>query len=146
MGRAILTKIKSEAWYKERVAGLDMASTVTVRYRGMWALGQNPYLFVYSLFVQLLSRVQLFVTLWTAARQAFLSFTISWSVSNSCPLSQGWHPTISSSVAHFSSCLQSSPASVFSNESPLGIRWPKYWRELQFQHHSFQWVFSVVFL
>ena len=31
--------------------------------------------------------------------------------SNSCPLSQGCHPTISSSVTHFSSCLQSFPAS-----------------------------------
>ena len=31
--------------------------------------------------------------------------------SNSCPLSQCCHPTISSSVSHFSSCLQSFPAS-----------------------------------
>ena len=30
--------------------------------------------------VQLLSHVRLFVTLWTAARQASLSFTISWSL------------------------------------------------------------------
>ena len=31
--------------------------------------------------------------------------------SNSCPLSWSWHPTISSSVIPFSSCLQSFPAS-----------------------------------
>ena len=31
--------------------------------------------------------------------------------SNSCPLSQCWHPTISSSVIPFSSCPQSFPAS-----------------------------------
>ena len=31
--------------------------------------------------------------------------------SNSCPLSQWYHPTISSSVSPFSSCLQSFPAS-----------------------------------
>ena len=31
--------------------------------------------------------------------------------SNSCPLSQWYHPTISSSVVPFSSCLQSFPAS-----------------------------------
>ena len=31
--------------------------------------------------------------------------------SNSCPLSQWWHPTISSSVIPFSSCLQSFPPS-----------------------------------
>ena len=46
--------------------------------------------------------------------------------SNSCPLSWWYHPTISSSVALFSSCLQSFPR-VFSNESVLRIRWPKYW-------------------
>ena len=33
--------------------------------------------------------------------------------SNSCPLSRWCHPTISSSVSPFSSCLQSSPASGF---------------------------------
>ena len=47
--------------------------------------------------------------------------------SNSCPLNWWGHPTISSSVIHFSSCLQFFPASVFSNESDLHIRWPKYW-------------------
>ena len=43
--------------------------------------------------------------------------------SNSCPLSQWCHSTISSSVISFSSCLQS----FFSNESVLCTRWPKYW-------------------
>ena len=46
--------------------------------------------------------------------------------SNSCPLSRWCHPTISSSVTRFSSCPQSFPASVFSKESALQIRWPKY--------------------
>ena len=61
---------------------------------------------------------------------------------NPCPLSQLCLPTISSSVVPFSSCPQSFPASgsfhfffyiiylfiyrVFSNESVLCIRWPKY--------------------
>ena len=45
--------------------------------------------------------------------------------SNSCPLSQWCHPTISSSVTLF--CPQSFPTSVFSNESGLHIKWPKYW-------------------
>ena len=66
--------------------------------------------FQFSL-VQLLSRVQLFVTPWTAAHQASLSITNSWSCSNSCPLSWWCYPTISSSVVPFSSCLQSFPAS-----------------------------------
>ena len=40
------------------------------------------------------------------AHQASLSFTISQSLLNSCPLSRWCHPTISTSVAPFSSCLQ----------------------------------------
>ena len=48
--------------------------------------------------------------------------------SNTC-LSSWWcYPTFSSSVVPFFSCLQSFPASVFSNESVLHIRWSKYWR------------------
>ena len=49
------------------------------------------------------------------------------SVLHSSPLSQWCDPTVSSSVTPFSSCLQSFPASVFSNELALRIRWPK-WR------------------
>ena len=39
--------------------------------------------------------------------------------SNSCPLSQWWHPTISSSVTSFSSCSQSFPTSGFFPMSQL---------------------------
>ena len=46
---------------------------------------------------------------------------------NSRPSSWWCHPAISSSVDPFSSCPQSLPASVFSNESTLRMRWPKYW-------------------
>ena len=46
--------------------------------------------------------------------------------SDSCPLSQWCHPAISSSVVPFS-CPESLPAWVFSNESTLRMRWPKYW-------------------
>ena len=46
---------------------------------------------------------------------------------NSRPSSQWCHPTISSSVVPFSSCPQSLPASVFSNESTFRMKWPKYW-------------------
>ena len=54
---------------------------------------------------------QLFVTSWIAAYQASLSFTISWSFSNSCPLSQWCHLTIFSSFTPFFSCPQSFLAS-----------------------------------
>ena len=46
---------------------------------------------------------------------------------NSCPLSQWRHPTNSSSVVPFSSPSIFPSISVFSNESALHIRWPKYW-------------------
>ena len=63
--------------------------------------------------VQSLSHVWLFATPWTAACQASLSITNSrsCSCSNSCPPSQWYHPTISSSVKPFSYCLLSFPAS-----------------------------------
>ena len=78
--------------------------------------------------VQSLSHVQPFVTLWTAARQASLSIINSWSLlklmsielvmaSNHlilcCPLLL--LPSIFPSIR------------VFSKESVLYIRWPKYW-------------------
>ena len=48
--------------------------------------------------------------------------------SNSCPLSRWCHPNFLSSVVPFSSCLQIlSSIRVFSNESVLPTRWPKYW-------------------
>ena len=78
----------------------------------------NILIFFYTLYIkyqfssfQLLSRVWLFVTPWTAACQASLSITNSQSLLKLCPLSQWCHPTISSSVIPFSFCLQSFPAS-----------------------------------
>ena len=51
---------------------------------------------------------------------ASLSFTISQSLLKSCPLSRWCHPTISSSVVPFFSCLQSFPASgSFSVSQPF---------------------------
>ena len=56
------------------------------------------------------SHVWLFVTPRNAAHKASLSFTTSWSLLKLMS-SQWCHPTISSSVVPFSSCLQSCPAS-----------------------------------
>ena len=48
--------------------------------------------------------------------------------SNSCPLSRRCHPTISSTVTPYSSLPSIFPSiRVFSNESVLHIRGPKYW-------------------
>ena len=47
--------------------------------------------------------------------------------SNSCPSSRWCHPTTSSSVVPFSSCLQSLPESGSFLMSQLFAWWPKYW-------------------
>ena len=81
--------------------------------------------------VQSLSRVWLSETPWIAACQAPCPSPTPRVYSNSCPLSQWCHPTVSSFVILISSCLQSFPASVSFPMSQFftsgGIRWPKYW-------------------
>ena len=97
-------------------------------YQNSWKILQGflKYIFQFSS-VQSLSRVRLFVTPWITAHQASLSITTPGVHSNSHPSSWWCHPAISSSVVHFSSCPQSLPESVFSNESTLRMWWPKYW-------------------
>ena len=78
--------------------------------------------------VQLLSCVWLFATLWTAAPQASLSITNSWSPSK--PMSiESVKPSNHLILCHPLLLLPSifSSIRVFSNESALRIRWPKYW-------------------
>ena len=76
-----------------------------------------------SLLLQLssvLSCVQFFATPWTAVCRLPCPSPNPGACSNSCPLSQWCHPTISSSFIPFYSCLQSFPASgFFFNESVL---------------------------
>ena len=68
--------------------------------------------------------------------------------SNSCPSSQWCHPTISSSVVPFSSCLQSFPASGSFQMSQVAKVLHQVARVLEFQlqHQSFQWIFRTDFL
>ena len=76
--------------------------------------------------VQSLSCVQLFVASWTAAHQACLSITNSWSLHKLMPIESVMssnHLTLS----HPFLLLPSVFPRVFSNESALRIRWPKYW-------------------
>ena len=61
--------------------------------------------------VQSLSHIWLFATPSTAACQASLSITNSWSSLKLISTERWCHPTISSSVVPFSFCLQSLPAS-----------------------------------
>ena len=67
-------------------------------------------------------------TLCDLMEQDSLSSSTPRACSNPCPSSWWCHPTISSSVVPFSSCLQYFPASgSFPDESVLHIRWSKYW-------------------
>ena len=78
--------------------------------------------------VQSLSHAQLFLSPWTAARQTSLSIANSQILLKLMSIDPWCHPTISSSVILFSSCLQYFPASgSFLMKSALPIRWPKYW-------------------
>ena len=77
--------------------------------------------------VQSLSHVWLFVTPWTAARQLPCPSPTPGVCSNSCPLNRWCHSN------HLIFCCPLLLPSifpsirVFSNESVLRIRWPKYW-------------------
>ena len=78
--------------------------------------------------VQSLSHVRLFATPWTAARQAFLSFTISWSLLKLMSIESVMPSN------HFILCcpLLLLPSifpsiRVFSSKSAFHNRWPKYW-------------------
>ena len=78
--------------------------------------------------VQVLSHVQLFATPQTAARQASLSITNSWSLLKLMPI-ESVMPSHHLILYHPFLFLPSIFPSirVFSNESVLHIRWPKYW-------------------
>ena len=89
--------------------------------------------------VQSLSRVRLFATPWIAACQASLSITISQSSLRLTSI-ESVMPSSHLILCHPLLLLPPIPPSikVFSNESTLCMRWPKYWSFLQLQHHSFQ--------
>ena len=78
--------------------------------------------------VQSLSRVQLFVTPWITAHQASLSITISRSSFKLMSIKLVM-PSSHLILCHPLFLLPPIPPSirVFSNESTLHMRWPKYW-------------------
>ena len=78
--------------------------------------------------VQLLSQVQLFATPWIAARQATLSITISQSSLKLTSI-ESVMPSSHLILCRPLPLLPPIPPSirVFSNESTLHMRWPKYW-------------------
>ena len=99
--------------------------TISLTQFQVLSLFPNPLQF--SL-VQSLSRVQLFVTLWTAAHQASLSIANSWSLPKLISI-ELVIPSNHLILCHALLLLPSISPSirVFSNESVLHIRWPKSW-------------------
>ena len=97
----------------------------------MWQYNRIPaYLdnrFVFSS-VQLLSHVRLFVTPWTTACQTFLSITNSWSSPKLMSIESVMpsnHLILCCPLLLLTSIFPN--IRVFSTESALRIRWPKYW-------------------
>ena len=85
-------------------------------------------LFGFDVSVQLHSRVRLFVTPWTAAGHTSLSITNSWSLLKLMPIElvmPSNHLILCHPLPLLPSILLS--IKVFSSESVLCIRWPKYW-------------------
>ena len=95
-----------------------------------WEIEHALFSEFFSLFfvVQSLSHVQLFATSWTAACQASLSITISQSLLKLMSIESVMpsnHLIICGPLLLLPSIFPS--IRVFSNESDLLIRWPKYW-------------------
>ena len=89
---------------------------------------KTKYIFPIISSIQLLSCVQLFVTPWTTARQASLSITNSQSLLKLMSV-ESVMPSNHLILCHPLLLLPSifPNIKVFSNESVLRIRWPKYW-------------------
>ena len=95
---------------------------------GLQHLSISRTLIVQFSSVQLFSRVQLFATPWTAARQVSLSITSSWSLPKPMPnesVMPSNHLILCCPLLLLPSIFPS--IRVFSNESALCIRWPKDW-------------------
>ena len=157
-----LHKAKGEIWYPERPMWYPQRYTwpqaVYMGRRGTFFLslllirpvpvGWHPptegHLFLFVIVVYSLSRVRLFVTLWTAARLASLSFIISQSLLKL---------TFIKLVMPSNHLILCHPLLLLSSVSRLRVffQWVISLHqvakvlELQLQHQSFQWIFRVDF-
>ena len=109
-----------------------------------WTINKQYHCLQFSS-VLLLSHVWLFATPCTQHARPPCPSPTTGVYPNSCPLNQWCHPTISSSVVPFSSCLQSFQQQglfqwVSSSNQVAKVL------EFQLQHQSFQWIFRTDFL
>ena len=107
-----------------RQAGLSEVA----RWCSLITIFKNPFSSVQFSSVQLLSRVRFFATPWIAAHWASLSITNSCSSLKLLSI-KSVMPSKHLILCHPLLLLPPIPSSirVFSNESTLRLRWPKYW-------------------
>ena len=105
-----------------------LANLQWTRYMSLGLTTTSFISFRHMVVVQSLSHVQLFATLWTAACQASLSFIIFWDLLKLMSIELVM-PSNHLILCHPLLLLPSifPRVRVFSNESALHIRWPKYW-------------------
>ena len=121
MTTAVFTRSLLEALRK----GSTCSSLPSWKEANIWFFRLFYY---YTVVVQSLSHIWLFETQWTAARQASLSFTISWSLLKLTSIE-----LVIPSDHLILCCPLFLPPSIFpsirafSNDSALCTRWPKYW-------------------
>ena len=108
---------------KHKYLNTEAFRAVQILCRKQW-----PRIYVFISSLQSLSHIQLFVTPWTAARQASVSIINSWSLLKLMSIELVM-PSNHLILCHPLLLLPSifPNTRVFSNESVLHIRWPKYW-------------------
>ena len=114
----IKKKKKKSTWERAQMNKIRFKTEITIEIKDIQRV-------IKSL---LLSHVWLFATPWTAVHQASLSFTISWSLPKLMSIEYvmpSSHFILCHSFLSLPSIIPS--IRVFSNESTLHIRWPKYW-------------------
>ena len=122
--------VREEAWAKVLIINNDLVCKLKKKSRIVWSsfqLHECSMSFCY-ISVQSLSRVRLFVTPCIAARHASLSITNSQSLLKPMPI-ESVMPSSHLILCRLLLLLPPIPPSirVFSNESTLRMRWPKYW-------------------
>ena len=108
------------------ISSIALANTSVMSHNYYFSFMESSFKF-YSL-VQLLSHVWLFATPWTAARQTSLSFIVPWSLFKLLSIESVMpsnHLILCCPLLLLPSvfcCIR-----IFSSESALHVRWPKYW-------------------
>ena len=140
---ALVSSYPRDSWIV--VVVLFFILAILLNARSIQLTACETFLYEYDIVViHLLSRVQLFVTPWTVAHQASLSFTIFQSLLKLMPIESvmpSSHNVLHCPLFFLPSIFSS--IRIFFSESALHVRFAKI---LKLQHQSFQYIFRVDFL